>query len=245
MKSANYIQKAAGCPQHSHAWSMVSCCTSWKSSSRVVASICWKRATSPSSAPTNLDSHHWNKLLWNCSENNNHWALDFKQKLRWHSQMRVSTLDLIWNLTNTMSGPVQKLPPTFPWTARTAQRTFPNPARATHPRAVPKPEIGWSPIAFWSIATFWANPPMYHYNTMPWSMLIAAKLLEAALPCSPEVSGFRSPNCFSPRHSCRQPTSNPELMHPNKLNLSMFPVGVCILCILPTKIYFWSIPIPR
>ena len=58
---------------------------------------------------------------------------------------------------------------------------------------------------------------MYHYNTMPWSMLIASKLLEAALPCSPEVSGFRSPNWFSPPHSCRQPASNPEWMHPKDI----------------------------
>ena len=47
---------------------------------------------------------------------------------------------------------------------------------------------------------------------MPWSMLIASKPLWAALPCSLEASGFRSPNCFSPRHSCHQPASNPEWM---------------------------------
>lgn len=178
-----------------------------------MASICWKRATSPSSAPTNLDSHHWNS-----SDNNKRWALDFKQKLRWHSQMRVSTLNLIWNLTNTMSEPVQKLPPTFPWTARTVQRTF---------RTLPVQLTPWNSSQSLKLAQtsshsgvlqhFGQTHTMYHYNTMPWSMLIAWKLLEAALPCSPEVSGFRSPNWFSPPHSCRQPASNPEWMHPKDI----------------------------
>lgn len=164
--------------------------------------------------------------------------------MRWYPELETAR----WTLSGTLSTPCPNL-------FGTCLKPFPGLENC--PQDLPKP-CPWNSSQSLKLAQtsshsgvlqcFGQTHTRYNYNTMPWSMLIASKLLEAALPCSPEASGFRSPNWFSPRHSCRQPASKPELIDPKEIecfNVSELVFEYHTYTHTTNKIYFQSIPIPR
>ena len=137
-----------------------------------MASICSKRATSPSSAPTNLDSHHWNKSRTKIAQkitSTGH-LISKKTQVTFPNAQPTAC----WTLSGTLPTPCPNLSKTclkpspqpillegFPRICSLENRPQnPNTAPGTHPRAK-----AWNwlkskhPIPFWSIANVFGQNP--------------------------------------------------------------------------------------